>query len=121
MTAATKFDIDAFKKAFEEGDVNTALTFYSDALEHVEIDAGAPPKAPRTTGVDYIRSALLGAREGGVRLHLDNAIVSGDHAACTITCDLPDGRRLVSNTIYDLKDGKIVRQLDVLVMDPEAG
>ena len=52
-------------------------------------------------------------------LHLDNAVVGGDRAACTITCDLPDGRHLVSNTIYDLEDGKIVRQLDVQVMDPE--
>ncbi len=47
-------------------------------------------------------------------------MVSSDRAACTITCEFPDGRRLVSNTIYDLKGGKIDRQLDVQVMDPEA-
>jgi len=45
--------------------------------------------------------------------------VGTDRAACTITCEFPDGRRLLSNTIYDLRDGKIVRQLDVQVMDPE--
>jgi len=39
--------------------------------------------------------------------------------ACTITVELPDGRWLLSNTIYDLKGGKITRQLDIQVMDPE--
>ena len=43
-----------------------------------------------------------------------------DHTDCVWgVAFIPDGRRLVSNTIYDLKGGKIVRQFDVQVMDPE--
>jgi len=50
---------------------------------------------------------------------MENPVVSEDRAACTIICEFPDGRRLVSNTIYDLKNGKIIRQFDVQVTDPE--
>lgn len=117
----TAFDIETFKDAFEDNRVDTVLTYYADALEHIEIDAGAPPNAPRSTDKDHLRAALAGASQGGVKLHMDNAVVGTDRAACTITCEMPDGRRLVSNTIYDLEDGKIVRQFDVQVMDAEAG
>jgi hypothetical protein len=115
----TRFDIEALKRALEARDAEQVLAFYSDDLEHVEIDAAAPPKSPRKTGIEYIRTAIEGAAQNGVMLHLDNPVVGDDRAACTITCDLPDGRRLTSNTIYELKEGKIVRQLDVQVTDPE--
>jgi len=50
---------------------------------------------------------------------LENPVVGGERAACTLSCNFPDGRRLLSNSIYDLKGGKIVRQLDIQVTDPE--
>ena len=117
--ARTQFDIDGLKRAFEANEVDKVLTFYAEHLEHIEIDAEAPPNSPRTTDKDHIRNALEGAAQGGVKLHMDNPVVGQGRAACTITCEMPDGKRLVSNTIYDLKDGEIVRQLDVQVMDSE--
>lgn len=90
-------------------------------LEHVEIDADAPPNSPRTTDKKHLRGVFEGVRQGGVKLRMDNLVVGTDRAACTITCEMPDGGRLVSNTIYDLEGDKIVRQLDVQVMtDPES-
>jgi SnoaL-like domain len=117
--AQAEFDIDALKRAFEANDVETVLSFYADRLEHVEIDAGAPPNSPRTTDKDHLRGALEGAAAGGITLRMDKPFVGQDRAACTITCEMPDGKRLVSNTIFDLAEGKIVRQLDVQVMDPD--
>jgi len=116
----SQFDMEGLKKAFEAGDVDGVLEFYAEDLDHIEVDEGAPPRSPRRTGADYIRSAVAGATQAGIKLRLENPVVGTDRAACTITCEFPDGRRLLSNTIYDLRDGKIVRQLDVQVMDPEA-
>ena len=114
-----RFDMEAFKKAFEAADVDAVLKFYASDVEHIEIDADSPPKAPRTSGVDFLRSAIGGATEAGIKFRMDNAVVGDDRVACTITVELPDGRWLLSNTIYDLKGGKITRQLDIQVMDPE--
>src|SRR5437870_366735 len=83
------------------------IEFYSSELEHVEIDARAPPGSPRTSDREHIGNALRGAAQAGIKLRLENPVVGGDRAAGTITCEFPDGRRLVSNTIYDLRDGKI--------------
>jgi hypothetical protein len=117
--AETSFDIDALKRAFEASDVDKVLEFYSPDLEHIEIDAGAPPKSPRTSDFQQIGNALRGAAQAGITLSMDNAVAGADRAAATITCVFPDGRRLVSNTIYDLKGGRIARQFDVQVTDPE--
>src|SRR6266536_4539966 len=118
--AQTRFDIAALTRAFEALEADKVLEFYSSQLEHIEIDAGAPPRSPRRSGTAYIGQAIEGAAQAGIKLHMENPVVGDDRAACTITCEFPDGRRLVSNTIYDLKDGKIIRQFDVQVMDPEA-
>ena len=118
--AETRFDIEALKRAFEAADADKVLGFYADDFEHLEVDADAPPKAPRKSGTQFIRDALTGMAGAGVTVHLDNLVVGDNRAACTITCTFPDGRRLLSNTIFDLKGGKIVRQLDVQVTDPEA-
>ena len=117
--AETRFDIDALAQAFEAGDVEKVLQFYSPDVEHVEIDAGAPPRSPRTSDFEHIGNALRGALQAGIKLRMENLVAGADRAACTITCAFPDGRRLVSNTIYDLKGGKIARQRDVQVSDPE--
>ena len=119
----TTFDIGALGRAFEEGDAEAVLAFYSGDHEHTEVDSGAPPSSPRTrTGteaVQYMRDAVGMMSANGIKLRLENPVVASERAACTLSCNFPDGRRLLSNTIYDLKDGKIVRQLDIQVMDPE--
>src|SRR5436309_13064584 len=116
-TAETSFDIDALKQAFEASDVDKVLDFYSPDLEHVEIDAGAPPKSPRTSDFEHIGNSLRGAVQAGIKLRMENLVAGTDRAACTITCVFPDGRRLISNTVYDLDGGRIARQFDVQVTD----
>ena len=57
-----RFDIEALGRAFEAGDADGVLAFYSDDHEHTEIDSGAPPNSPRTrTGAEaaqYMRDAV---------------------------------------------------------------
>ena len=113
------FDIDKFRLAFEGGKPEDILAFYANDLEHVEIDQDAPPRSPRTSGIDGIREAFEGLAQAGIPLKMENVVAGSDRAACTITCAFPDGRRLLSNSIYDVKNGKIVRQLDIQVTDPE--
>ena len=112
------FDIAAFKNVFEAVDVEAILGFYADAVEHVEIDAEAPPRSPRVSDKDALRQAFAGIAQGGIKLHLDNALASENRAACTITAEFPGGGSLMSNTIFDIERGRIVRQLDIQVTDP---
>ena len=56
----TRFDIEGLKQVLEAGDADKVLEFYSNDLEHIEVDEGAPPKSPRASGADYIRNAIEG-------------------------------------------------------------
>ena len=113
------FNFDGFKRAFESGEPEKILEFYSPELEHIEIDQDAPPTSQRTSGFDEIRQAFEGIAQARMPLRIDNEVTGEDRAACTITVEFPDHRRLLSNTIFHLRDGKIVRQLDIQVTDPE--
>ncbi len=42
-----QFDIEGLKRAFEAGEADKVLEYYSDDLEHIEVDDSAPPKSPR--------------------------------------------------------------------------
>src|SRR6266513_1395026 len=111
------FDIAAFKDAFEAVDPEAILGFYADEVEHVEIDAEAPPRSPRVSGNDALRQAFAGIAQAGIRLHLDNALSSEQRAAGTITCEFPGGGNLMSNTIFAIKVGNIMSQLDIKATD----
>ena len=122
MTAKpeTQFDIESLKRGFEQLEVDTVLGLYADDLEQIEMDDATPPKSPRVRrGKEFLGGVIESCSKSGVKLYLDNPVVGEDRAACTITCEFPDGRRVVSNTIFDLKDGKIVRQFDVQARDPQ--
>ncbi len=44
-------------------------------------------------------------------------MTAGDRAAFMATCDLGDGRRAIENTVISLRDGLIVRQVEVEAWD----
>jgi hypothetical protein len=52
-----------------------------------------------------------------VGISVDNPVVTNDRVACTFTCQFDDARRVVANSIMDLRAGQIVRQFDVQARD----
>jgi hypothetical protein len=55
--------------------------------------------------------------QAGVRIGVDNPVLAHDRIACALSCNFDDGRRVVANSIMDLRDGLIVRQFDVQARD----
>jgi hypothetical protein len=50
---------------------------------------------------------------------VENAFAAEDRAAATVTCEFPGGRRVLANAVLELRDGRIVRERDVLAGDPK--
>ena len=118
---ATAFDIEAFKRGYEEWDIEALLGLYSDDVEVVQIDRDNPPGAPRLRqGKEVLRGMFEHCAAAGVKATVENT-VTGDHrAAATVTCEFPGGRRVVANGIFDIENGRIVRERDVVSGDPKA-
>jgi ketosteroid isomerase-like protein len=115
--AQTRFDIGLLKQSFEGWDLETLLDLYDDDVEQIEMDEVTPPAAPRVRHKDELRQIFENGCKAGVKVTLDNAVVGDDRVACTFTCAFDDGRRVVANSIIDLRGGRIVRQFDVQARD----
>ena len=116
----TDFDLDAFKRGYEEWDVEVLLGLYADEVELVQIDRDNPPSSRRVRrGKEVFRGMFEHCAAAGVKATVENAIAGEDRVAATVTCEFPGGRKVVANAILELEGGRIVRELDVQAGDPK--
>jgi ketosteroid isomerase-like protein len=117
MTATTRikaFDTEAFKRAFEHWDVPALLDCYAENVELVQIDRDNPPSAPRVRhGRETLEGMFNHCAAAGVTATVENGVADEGRAAFTITCEFPNGRKVVANAMLELRDGRIVREHEV--------
>jgi hypothetical protein len=113
----TQFDFDHLKRSMEAWDVEALLALYADDFEQVEMDDATPPAAPRVRHKNDFAGIFQHCHDAAVKIALDNPVVGDDRLACTITCFFDEGRKVVANSIMDLRGGQIVRQFDVQARD----
>ncbi|MGH2965004.1 MAG: nuclear transport factor 2 family protein [Solirubrobacterales bacterium] len=119
-TQAT-FDLDAFKCAYEEWDVEALLGLYAEDVELIQIDRDNPPSSPRTRhGKEVFRGMFEHCAAAGAKATVENLVAGEGRAAATVTCEFPGGRRVLANSILEIDDGRIVRERDVTAGDPKA-
>ena len=117
----TAFDIEAFRRGYEEWDIEALLGLYADDVEIVQIDRDNPPGAPRVRqGKEVLQGMFEHCAAAGVKATVENTVADGHRAAATVTCEFPGGRRVVANGIFDIENGRIVRERDVVSGDPKA-
>jgi ketosteroid isomerase-like protein len=121
MTVKTRsFDLETLRRGYEEWDIEALLALYADDVELVQIDRDNPPSSPRVRhGNEVVRGMLEHCAAAGVKATVDNGVAADGRAAATITCEFPRGRKVVANAIFELRDGRIVRERDVLSGDPK--
>jgi ketosteroid isomerase-like protein len=116
----TSFDLEAFKRRYEEWDVEALLAMYADDLELIQIDRDNPPSSPRVRhGKEVLKGMLEHCAAAGVAVTVEHLVAAPDRAAATITCEFPGGRKVAANAILEIEDGRIVRERDVLSGDPK--
>ena len=123
MTVKTTvaFDIEVFRRAYEQWDIEALLGCYADDVELVQFDRDNPPGSPLVRhGKQVLRGMFEHCAAAGVKATVEHAIAGENRAAATVTCEFPGGRKVLANAIFELEDGRIVRERDVLVGDPKA-
>ena len=117
---STSFDLEAFRRGYEEWDIDALLALYADEVELIQLDRDNPPSAPRVRhGKEMFRGMVEHCAAAGVQATVENAVTGGHRAAATVTCVFPGGRKVVANGIFELEDGRIVRERQVLSGDPQ--
>jgi ketosteroid isomerase-like protein len=119
VKTSTAFDLEAFRRGYEEWDVEALLALYADEVELIQIDRDNPPSSPRVRhGKEVFKGMFEHCAAAGVTATVENAVAGEDRAAATVTCEFPGGRKVIANAILELRDGRIVRERDVLAGDP---
>ena len=120
VKTSTSLDLEAFRRGYEEWDIDALLALYADEVELIQIDRDNPPSAPRVRhGKDMFKGMFEHCAAAGVKATVEN-VVAGEHrAAATVTCEFPGGRKVVANGIFELEDARIVRERQVLSGDPK--
>ena len=118
VATSTSFDLEAFRRGYEEWDVEALLALYADEVELIQIDRDNPPSSPRVRhGSEVLKGMFEHCAAAGVKATVENAVAGEGRAAATVTCEFPGGRKVVANAIFELRDGRIVREREVVAGD----
>jgi ketosteroid isomerase-like protein len=120
VETSTSFDLEAFRRGYETWDVDALLALYADEVELIQIDRDNPPSAPRLRhGKEMFKGMFEHCAAAGVKATVENTVAGEHRAAATVTCEFPGGRKVVANGIFELENGRIVRERQVLSGDPK--
>ena len=114
VPTSTSFDLETFRRGYEEWDIDALLALYADKIELIQIDRDNPPSAPRVRhGKEMFKGMFEHCAAAGVKATVENLVAEETRAAATITCEFPGGRKVLANGIFEIEDGRIIRERDV--------
>jgi ketosteroid isomerase-like protein len=120
IKTSTSFDLEAFRRGYEEWDIGALLALYADDVELIQVDRDNPPSSPRVRhGKELFKGMFEHCAAAGVSATVEHAVWSDDRAAATVTCEFPGGRKVVANAMLELEDGRIVREHHIESGDPK--
>ena len=115
----TGLDFGALRLGIERCDPELVLFFYAEDARLDVVNAGAP-QAPtfQLRGRAEISKHLRAAFGQKASHSVGQKAVREERIEFREVCQYPDGGRVVVETTLEVRDGRIVRQKDVVVKDP---
>ena len=111
-------DFEVLRRAIEERDADTLLGFYADDAELLTINRNSTPSSPAVSrGKEEIGEYLRDVFSREMTHSVENEIVGEDRVAFQEACEYPDGVRVLGAETLELRDGKIVRQVNIEAWD----
>ncbi len=119
---ADGLDFEALRLCIERCDPDRMLGFYADDVELSIVNADVPQAPPFELRGKAKIAKHLWVVYGQKAFHrVERVTVDEGRAMFREACEYPDGSRLVVETTLEVRDGKIIRQVDVLVKDARIG
>lgn len=117
-TQPTQIDFAALKRAVEERDSAAQLALYADDAEVRVVDRVNTPRSPRVLrGREEIRDWIEDLCDRDMTHAVQTPVLGEDAVAFTEACRYPDGTNVLSATVAELSDGRIVRQVAIQAWD----
>jgi hypothetical protein len=119
--AANGLDFEALRQSIERCDPEIVLGFYAEEAELSIVNAEVPQGVPfELRGKAEIAKYLRAAFGQEATHRVEREVVGKDRVTFREACEYPDGSRVGVATTLELRDGKIVRQVDVVALEARA-
>jgi ketosteroid isomerase-like protein len=117
-TPSDGISVANLKRAIEGRDAKALASFYDDSAVLQIIDRENPPSKPRQLkGLTEIAAYFDDVCGRAMTHRIDSGVADGNNLAFTQACAYPDGTKVFSAAMLELKDGKVIRQTAVQVWD----
>jgi hypothetical protein len=119
--AANGLDFEALRHAIERCDLDLMLGFYAEDADLSIVNADSPQSLPfELRGKGEIAKYLRVVFGQKMPHRVEREVVGEEQVTFREASEYPDGSRVWVETTLDVRDGKIVRQVDVVAMDAQA-
>ena len=111
-------DFEALRRAIEERDAETLIGFYAADAELHTVNKNTTPSSPNVLrGKEEISEYLRDVCSREMTHHVENEVVGDRRISFFEACEYPEGVRVLGAQTLELRDGKIVRQVNVEAWD----
>ena len=115
-----KLDFENLRRAQEQRDLDAMLDLYAEDAEIHIVNRNTPPSSPYVLrGKEAIAEYLRDVFGRDMSHSIENEVVSEDRLAFNVACEYPDGTRVLASENMEVRDGKVVRQVEVVAWDEE--
>ncbi len=111
-------DFEVLRQAIEGRDAEALVGFYADDAEVLTINRTSTPSSPNVLrGKEAIGEYLRDVCSREMTHRVENEVLDEGRIAFQEACEYPDGTRVLGAETLEVRDGKIVRQVNVEAWD----
>ena len=111
-------DFETLRRAIEERDADTLVGFYADDAKIHTINKSTTPSWPQVLrGKAEISEYLRDVCSREMTHHVEDEVVGENRISFYEACEYPDGTRVLGAQTLEVRDGKIVHQVNVEAWD----
>jgi hypothetical protein len=116
--STSAFDFESMRRAVEQLDADLLTSLYADDAQMHIVNRYSPPSSPRELhGKEEIAEHLKDVCGRAMTHRVENEVIGEDRVAFNEACEYPDGTRVLAAMTLDVRDGKVVRQVNVEAWD----
>ena len=116
--STSAFDFESMRQAIENLDADQLVGLYADDAEMLTVNRYTTPSSPKVLkGKEEIAEHLRDVCGRAMTHHVENEVINEDRVAFNEACEYPDGTRVLAAITLDIRNGKVMRQVNVEAWD----
>jgi hypothetical protein len=116
--STSAFVFEALRQAIENLDANRLVGLYADDAEMLTVNRYTTPSSPKVLkGKEEIAEHLRDVCGRAMTHRVENEVIGEDRVAFNEACEYPDGTRVLAAMTLDVRNGKVVHQVNVEAWD----